>query len=515
MIGFATDWAAQNARWFPSAPALEQLEDGRGYTWSQVDARVGHLAGGLAELGVRKGDRVALLAENDVRTLELQFACMRIGAIFTPLNWRLSVPELTTLCQDCTPAVMVHDAVWAGPALAVADACGITRVVSWSVPDAEHDVDRMIETAPVYAARREHVWADATHILYTSGTTGLPKGAISTFGTLAGAAANLEFLTYMTGPGTKQFNPLPLFHAAGLNAFTNPILYGSGAVTIARRFDPEQVIRLIGDPANGYSHFTAVPTMYEFIARLPKVEAADFSYVRQCHSGGTLVQPYVEFFHDLGLPIQQGYGGTEVGTYAMVQPRDAVLTKPASCGKPLRNIEVRLVEPGGTEDVAEGDVGEAWISGSSVTPGYWNKSPDESDTFHDGWYRSGDALRRDEDGFHYVVDRYKDMFKSGGESVFPAEVERALAQHPAIDEVAVLEMPDARWGSVGLAVVVSVPGTSFDRADVEAFCRERLAKYKVPKDFAVVAALPRNATGKVVKAELRRQLDELHGQGDR
>lgn len=506
MSAYAVDWAAQNAAWFPDAPALQQLEDGRALTWRQVDDQVTRLAGALAELGVTKGARVAVLAENDIRVLLLQFATMRIGAVIAPLNWRLAVPELVALAQDFTPALVVHDAVWADAAVAVADAADVKHRATWDIAGAEYDVDAMIATGPAYRARREHRWTDPTHILYTSGTTGIPKGAVSTFGTLAGAAANLEFLTAMNGPGTKQFNPLPLFHAAGINAFTNPILYGGGAVTIARRFDPEQVMQLIGDPRNGYSHFTAVPTMYEFIAKLPKVEAADFSYVRQCHSGGTLAANHVQFFHDLGLPIQQGYGGTEVGTYASFQPRDSVLTKPGSCGRPLRNIQLRLVEPGGTDDVPDGAVGEAWISGPSVTPGYWNKPNEEGDTFVDGWYRSGDALRRDDDGFLYVVDRYKDMFKSGGESVFPAEVERVIAQHPSVDEAAVLAMPDEKWGSVGLAVVVARPGAAVDDADIASFCRERLARYKVPKTIVTMTALPRNATGKVVKAELRNQL---------
>jgi fatty-acyl-CoA synthase len=503
---YATDWAAQNAAWFPDAPALDQLEDGRALSWRQVDMQVTRLGGALADLGVGKGDRVAVLAENDIRLILLQFATMRIGAVLAPLNWRLAVPELIALCHDFAPVLMVHDAEWADAAGAVAEAADVKRSAAWGVAGVQHDVDAMIDTGPAYRARREHRWSDPTHILYTSGTTGIPKGAVSTFGTLAGAAANLEALTTMTGPGTKQFNPLPLFHAAGINAFTNPILYGGGAVTIARRFDPEQAMTLIADPQHGYSHFTAVPTMYELIARLPKVEAADFSYLRQCHSGGTLAQKYVQFFHDLALPIQQGYGGTEVGTYASLQPRDTVLTKPGSCGKALRNIQLRLVEPGGREDVPDGAVGEAWISGPSVTPGYWNKPNEERDTFVDGWYRSGDALRRDEDGFLYVVDRYKDMFKSGGESVFPAEVERVLAQHPVVDEAAVLAVPDDKWGSVGLAVVVAAPGTSVSADDIAAFCSERLARYKIPKSFVTVPALPRNSTGKVIKAELREQL---------
>jgi fatty-acyl-CoA synthase len=161
--------------------------------------------------------------------------------------------------------------------------------------------------------------------------------------------------------------------------------------------------------------------------------------------------------------------------------------------------------------VADGGVGEAWISGPSVTPGYWNKPNDESETFVDGWYRSGDALKRDEDGFLYVVDRYKDMFKSGGESVFPAEVERVLAQHPAVDEVAVLAVPDETWGSVGLAVVVPAPGMPVSEDELTTFCRERLARYKVPKQVVTMQALPRNATGKVVKAELRGQLADISG----
>lgn len=506
MSVYATDWASHNAAWFPGAPALDQLEDSRALTWRQVDDQVARLAGSLASHGVAKGDRIAVLTENDIRTIVLQFAAMRIGAILAPLNWRLAVPELIALCQDFTPVLMVHDETWADAAVTVAEGADIKQSATWGIAGAQHDVDIMIATGPTYRARCEHLWTDPTHILYTSGTTGIPKGAVSTFGTLAGAAANIEFLTSMNGPGTKQFNPLPLFHAAGINAFANPILYGGGAVTVARRFDPEQVMTLIGDPRNGYSHFTAVPTMYEFIAKLPKVEAADFSYVRQCHSGGTLAANFVQFFADLGLPIQQGYGGTEVGTYASFQPRDSVLTKPGSCGKPLRNIQMRLVEPGGSEDVADGTVGEAWISGPSVTPGYWNRPNDEGDAFVDGWYRSGDALRRDEDGFLYVVDRYKDMFKSGGESVFPAEIERVLAQHPGIDEAAVIAVPDETWGSVGLAAVVAAPGASVSADEIVSFCGERLALYKVPKLVVTVPSLPRNATGKVIKAELRSQL---------
>jgi fatty-acyl-CoA synthase len=503
---FAADWTAYNARWFPDALAVEQVEDCRKRTWRQLDDRVGRLAGGLAaSCGVTKGQRVAVLAENDIRMFDLQFACMRLGAILVPLNWRLALAELRQLCANSTPTLLVHDDSWAEVAAGIAEAVGIKRVASWTVPGAEFDIDRLAEDGPVYRARREHLLSDPTHILYTSGTTGLPKGAVSTFGTLAGAAANVESVTCMTGPGTKQFNPLPLFHAAGLNAFANPILHGGGAVTVARRFDPEQVMRLIGDPANRFSHYTAMPTMYEFIAKLDRIHSADFSYIRQCHVGGTLAREYVEFFADLGLPIQQGYGGTEVGTYASFVPREAVRHKHGSCGKTLRDIHMRLVAPGTDVDVADGEVGEAWISGQSVTPGYWNPATEAPELFPDGWYHSGDALHRDADGFHYVVDRYKEMFKSGGESVFPAEVERVLATHPDVDQVAVIPMPDDRWGQVGLAIVVTVRDAALDTEGLALFCRDHLARYKVPKRFVVTTSLPRNATGKVIKADLKRQ----------
>jgi fatty-acyl-CoA synthase len=506
MSEYATDWTAYNTRWFPDSLAVEQVEDGRKLTWRQLDDRVGRLAGALAEsCGVTKGQRVAVLAENDIRLFDLQFACMRLGAILVPLNWRLAPVELHALCANSEPALLVHDEKWAETALGIAAAADIKRVASWGVPSAEFDIDRLTETGPVYRPRREHLLSDLTHILYTSGTTGLPKGAVSTFGTLAGAAANVESLTRMTGPGTKQFNPLPLFHAAGLNAFANPILYGGGAVTVARRFDPEQVMHLIGDPANGFSHFTAMPTMYEFIASLDRIGAADFSYIRQCHVGGTLAREYVEFFDGMGLPIQQGYGGTEVGTYAAFMPREAVRLKHGSCGKTLRNIHMRLVAPGTEFDVEDGEVGEAWICGPSVTPGYWNPATATYKLFPDQWYRSGDALRRDEDGFHYVVDRFKEMFKSGGESVFPAEVERVLVTHPDVEEVAVIPIPDERWGHVGMAIIVTAPDAVLDADAVASFCGERLARYKVPKRFAVTGSLPRNATGKVIKADLKRQ----------
>jgi fatty-acyl-CoA synthase len=503
---FATDWTTYNARWFPDSPALEQVEDGRKLSWRQLDDRVGRLAGALAaSCGITKGQRVAVLAENDIRLFDLQFACMRLGAVLVPLNWRLAPAELRTLCASSRPSLLVHDEQWADTAVGVAEAADIKHVASWGVAGAEFDIDALIEAGPGYRARREHLLADPTHILYTSGTTGLPKGAVSTFGTLTGAAANVESLTRMTGPGTRQFNPLPLFHAAGLNAFANPILYGGGAVTVARRFDPEQVMRLIGDPANGFSHFTAMPTMYEFIAKLDRISAADFSYIRQCHVGGTLAREYVEFFDDLGLPIQQGYGGTEVGTYASFMPRDAVRRKHGSCGKTLRGIHMRLVAPGTDVDVAPGQVGEAWICGPSVTPGYWNSATEACEPFPDGWYHSGDALRQDEDGFHYVVDRYKEMFKSGGESVFPAEVERVLAGHPDVEEVAVIPVPDERWGHIGLAIVVTAGDAQLDSDALASFCREHLARYKVPKQFVVTGSLPRNATGKVIKADLKGQ----------
>jgi fatty-acyl-CoA synthase len=504
MSALATDLVAFNARRFPRLPALENAETGAMTSWLQLEDRVAHLAGGLAErFGVAKGDRVVMLADNDTRIFELQFACMRLGAIFVPLNWRLALPELVYQCGDSDARLVVHDATWADPARAMAADADVKQLLTWGTNDSPVDFDALIDQSGPWRAGRHNLFSDPTHILYTSGTTGRPKGAFTTFGTMAWHTLNILHVNLLGGPSCKLFNPLPLFHAGGLTTLAAPMHATGGCVTVARRFDPEQVLSFIGRPDSGVTHNGGVPTMYQMLVDSPSFANADFSGMRHTQiAGSSPSEDLVAALAERGIILQEQYGGTELGPNIASVPREAAGAKPGSCGFPVPYTQVRLVAPDGN-DVAQGEVGEVWIAGPSVSPGYWRLDV-ETDGHHvDGWLMTGDAARQDEDGFLYIAGRYKDMYKSGGENVFAAEVEMVLIDHPDVFEAAVIGVPDARWDEVGRAYLVTRGGRQITTEELVAHCRGRLARYKIPKSAVIIETLPRNATGKVIKAELR------------
>ena len=504
MSGIASDLVEFNSRRFPGAPALENAETGSVTSWLQLEDKVARLAGGLAQrFGIAKGDRVVLLADNDTRLFELQFACMRLGAIFVPLNWRLAAPELIFQCEDAEPRLIVHDATWAESARTMATETGVEQILTWGMDDTEADFDRLIDQSSPMRPSRENLLSDPTHILYTSGTTGRPKGAFSTFGTIAWQTLNIVHVNFLGGPGCKLFDPLPLFHAGGLTTLAAPMLATGGCVTVARRFDPEQVLSFIGRPASGVTHYGGVPTMYQMMVDSPAFSTSDFSGLRHTQiAGSSPSEELVATLVDRGILPQEQYGGTETGPNIASVPRESVIGKSGSCGFPVPYTQIRLVGPDGT-DVEQGEVGEVWLSGPSVSPGYWRMEADSDGHHVDGWLLTGDAARQDEDGFLYISGRYKDMYKSGGENVFAAEVEWVLIDHPDVLEAAVIGIPDPRWSEVGRAYLVTRDGREVTTEDVATFCDGRLARYKIPKSTVLVESLPRNATGKVIKDDLR------------
>ena len=311
-------------------------------------------------------------------------------------------------------------------------------------------------------------------------------------------------MSALTGYGSKYLNPLPLFHAGGLTTLAAPIHRSGGCVAVARRFDPEQCLAWLSDPAHGVTHFNAPPIMWQAMSELPAFDDADLSRMHHAHVAGSVMP--VELFtrwHERGLGIQQHYGGTEMGPSATALPAADVVRKIGSCGLPVMHTRVRLVDESGV-DVPTGQPGEIWLDGPSVTPGYWQRGrPAES--FDGPWFRTGDGATRDDDGYLFIADRLKDMFKSGGESVFPAEIERVLMELPSVAEVAVIGVPDARWGEVGMAIVVPNDGAEVSLDDVSTKLDGRLARYKIPKSLRSVDALPRNVLGKVDKKALRAQ----------
>jgi fatty-acyl-CoA synthase len=511
------DWIAHHNDLRPNKLAVVCLgagDDGidTRFTYAELHLRTDALAAHLRSAGVGRGDRVAVLALNGNEYLEAQFACGRIGAIAVLLNWRLTVPELEYICNDSTPRFMIHDISLAAMATQLQALCNISELLCIDRTNSDNPYELAVATAKQQStsplAREELTHDDPWAIMYTSGTTGHPKGAIITHGMTFWNCVNLGIPARITTQ-TVQLCVLPLFHTGGLNCYVNPVLHAGGTVVIAKAFDPGESLRVLGDPSYGVTHFFAVPAPYQFIMQHPDFESTDLSQLQVAGVGGApCALTIIEAWAGRGVEIVQGYGMTETSPGStMLDPADA-MRKIGSAGKPLLHTSVRIVVDDGTEmgrDAGTGEVGELWTKGPNITPGYWNRPEATAAAFTNGWLKTGDAARLDDEGFIFIVDRWKDMYISGGENVYPAEVENALFQIPQIADAAVIGIPNERWGEVGLAVLVLKPGQTIDKATVVNHCVSRLAKFKVPAEIAIIEVLPRNATGKVLKRELRVQ----------
>ncbi|NPU65331.1 long-chain fatty acid--CoA ligase [Bradyrhizobium sp. 83012] len=495
------DWIAHHARRTPAKTAMVDLGSNRRFTYAEFDARVARLAGHLRDAcGLGRGDRVTVLALNATDTLEVQFACFRVGAIFVPLNTRLTVPELQFIVGDCAPKLMIHDDDLADTALAVSRLCGVATALRYG-PGGSYE--QAVATAKSLTAIEPATLDDVSTIMYTSGTTGQPKGAMITHGMTFYNCVNLGGPAYIT-PSSVLLTVLPLFHTGGLNCYTNPVMHVGGTVLIMRAFDPGQALQLIGDPAHGINVFFGVPAIYQFMAQHPMFATADFSRLTIGGVGGApMPVPLLDTWEKRGVALQQGYGMTETSPTVLALDRGDAARKAGSAGKPVLHTEVRIVRPDGS-DADVGELGELWVRGPNVTPGYWNRPDANRSSFTDGWLHTGDATRVDDEGFYYIVDRWKDMYISGGENVYPAEVESVLHQLSAVAEAAVIGIADPQWGETGMAIVAVKPGHSLSETDIFAHCQANLARFKCPRTVRFVDALPRNATGKIHKPTLRK-----------
>jgi fatty-acyl-CoA synthase len=497
------DWIAHHASTRGEAIAMEDLATGRTFTYAQFDKRVARLASGLQErFGIARGDRVAVLAHNSTDMFELQFACSRIGAIFAPMNWRLTLPELRFIVGDCQPLLLFYDPDFGDTALQLSAACGVRHLCGREPSDSAYERLMAESSGDVTSAPVTH--DDIATILYTSGTTGHPKGAIITHGMRFWQLINLTGPCRVTTDSTCLVT-LPQFHVGGLDVFANPVFHYGGKSVVMRAYDPAMTLRLFCDRQANITHFIGAPAHYQFMAQLPQFAEARFNPNLLAYVAAAPVPlPLLHQWRDRGLELIQGYGMTETcGVITMMEPADA-LPKAGSAGKPCLHLAMRLVGADGT-DAPAGEIGEIWVKGPSNTPGYWQRPDATEATFTDGWLRTGDAALMDKDGFYYIVDRWKDMYISGGENVYPAEVEDVLYQLPAIAEVAIIGVMDERWGEVGRAIIALKPHAVLTEAEIYQHCEANLAHYKHPRSIRFVEALPRNATGKVHKPTLRQQ----------
>ncbi|PXY23238.1 hypothetical protein BAY59_26480 [Prauserella coralliicola] len=497
------DAVAHYASRTPEKVAIVEVATGRRFTYAELDRRARRLAGVLADAGVERGDRVALLAHNGVHNFDLQFAAGKTGVVTLPMNVRLAEHELETIARDGRPKALLYEQEFTQAAERLRDQAGVDTLIEIGPVDSTDGYEAALRSQPEDFAPAEVIHLDdLAALLYTSGTTGRPKAALLTYGMLQYNNLNCGLYGAVSSFSTHLVS-VPLFHIGGLSVYSNPVLNAGGTVVIQRTFDAAQTLALISDPAIGVTHFLAVPAIYQALIDSPGFENADFSRLVMASVGGAPCPlPVLEVLAQRGIPVGQGFGMTETGGPVLtLDPGDAV-RKIGSVGKPVLYARARVVGADGF-DVAAGKAGELWLRGPGLTRGYWNDVESTTAAFADGWLRTGDVVRTDEDGYFYVVDRLKDMYISGGENVYPAEVERVIALLDGVVDSAVVGTPHEQWGEAGCAFVVVRDGHGLTADDVRAHCRAQLAPYKCPSRVELVDELPRNAQGKVQKARLR------------
>ncbi len=478
------------------------------YTYAQMNERANRFAHWLKQtVGVQKGDRIGIVAHDGVEFLDAFFACGKLGAILACYNWRMHWRELAQVIDDTTPkALIFSDEFKDNIAQLLPIAPGVTHTLhieGEGIPGSLHFEPTLQSGAPDPVITETVEAEDTAALIFTGGTTGIPKGAQISHRQIGWNTLNTVIHDIL--PGDTTVNVFPMFHVGGLLVYTVPLMIVGGTVIFVRRFDPELVLSLIEEYRADF--FAGVPTMYQMLTQAPNWPSVDLSSLRFCTSGGaplpvTLVE---KFRAEKGVRFKQGFGMTEFGPGIFALAPEDAIRKAGSIGRPNFYVDARVVD-GHNHPLGPNEIGELVLKGPSFCSGYFNMPGAMDDAIDtDGWFHTGDMARYDKEWYFFIVDRKKDMFISGGENVYPAEIEQVLYRHPAVHQCAVIGLPDPRWGEIGQACVVLKPGASATADELIAFMRDHLAGYKVPRAVTFLDSLPISAAGKILKRELREQ----------
>ncbi|WP_042460969.1 acyl-CoA synthetase [Neobacillus dielmonensis] len=488
------DWLENRARLSPKKTAIIDEKTNKTWTFEALNHRANAVSSWLIKQGVTKGDRVALLSPPHISYFDLLFACGKIGAIFVPLNWRLSLLEINEILEDCTPVLIGIHLQFKNLSKPLND----NNLRLFSIGNEEYD---RITSYPInYKFSDDMEENDPLAMIYTGGTTGRPKGVVLSHQSILWNAIN-TILSWGLSSDDVTINYMPMFHTGGLNALSIPILMNGGTVVIGEQFSGAKTVESIN--RYGCTIILLVPTMYHLLIQTEEFQNSSFPTMRVFLSGAAPCPLSIyEAFQKKGIAFKEGYGLTEAGPNNFFITPEQAQIKRGSVGKPMLFNAIKIVKPDGQE-AQSNEVGELLIRGKHSFTVYWKNETATQETWADGWIQTGDLAKRDEQGFYYIVGRKKDMIISGGENVYPLEVEQWLAAHPAIDETAVIGLPDEKWGEMVAAFIVLKPTYSLDAGDLKRYCELKLGGYKIPKQFVFLQELPKTHVGKIDKKKLK------------
>ncbi len=498
------DWAKHQAVMRPNKVAIKDYYSGEELTYLELEKRALKIATYFQRKKIGINDRVALLSRNNSVFFELQFACAKKGVILVPLNWRLTAPELSFILKDCDPKLLVFDSPFKGAVSSLNNSSTNMKLLEFDSSNFNNEFSSVWESLDDEVEEIDASLEDLITIMYTSGTTGNPKGA------MINHMMNLFNTINVCGPAritsrTSQLVILPLFHTGGLNMYANPVLHQGGEIVIMREFNASDALEAINDSRFSITHLFGVPAPLQFMMQDKKFDLVNFDTLEVVGVGGApCAEIIIKNWQRKNVDVIQGWGMTETSPTGTVLAAEDSVRKIGSAGKPALHTSIKIVDKN-LSQVQPNDIGQLFIKGPNITTGYWQNEEATNNSFQDGWLKSGDLAKQDEEGFIYIVDREKDMYISGGENVYPAEVENVLYQLDEISELAVIGVPDKKWGETGKLCVVLKRDRNLSEEKIMEHCIKNLAKFKIPTVVEFMAALPRNATGKVLKRALKKE----------